>query len=1129
MLAFQASAQYVQGWGNNGTAAPTSGTWDTTTANWAPSNTLSASMVTFTNGNFALFTASNTAVTSVSALTITVPGAVTCEGIGDGVSYNSAGLAAGAAVASLNFVGAGSINLPAGSWSFTCGASANNMIFNVPITGAGQIVQHNGGAFSLYANNTYSGGTSATGGQVIYYNNNNSFGTGAISTSGGGTSFWCTNGPGDIVTVTNAWTISSGTTAINFVNGDTICTGPWALGAAIQLKNSSPPTTNLTVSGVISGAFGITYGTPAGGTITLGGANTYTGSSTIALSGATATLSVSSINSVSTPAQQANSSLGKPSSAATGIIGIGTAGFGGTLIYTGAGETSDRQINMGGTTGGATIEMDGAGPLVLTGNVGVGSGDNGAKTLTLQGTSTAANTISGTISNSTSATSLTKAQAGSWTLAGTNRFSGSLTISAGTLTIGGTGNLNAGSYGGAISDAGTLVFASSIGQTWSGVLSGAGKFNVAAPAGAALTLSGSSSTFTGLFTITSGTLSVNADAGFGTVPGTAVTNAITFNGGPAASLRANANGIVINANRGINLGANGGSIQVAGNDTCTYNGIISGSGPFQNGQNASTGLGILVLGGSEAYTNTTVLAAGTLRLASTASLGNSAGILMSNSPTLDVSAFTPFVLSTTNTFTVIGASNTPTTPAIILGPVGGAVDFGTQTVNLSYAPSWTNGDASHVVLNILQSELALNGNTVNVTNASGTTLDVGNYALIQAFNGFAIAAPLNLNYVGNLMPNTTASLAIINNTNLVLQVMPAAGYANSTFTNQSPYPTQPAIYGTPTINVAGTVVAGSSYPAQGETVSVIIPKVSTNTTTISDSTGDFSLALPINTVPVGTYPITYSYAGNGTIGLALDTSSALTITKTGLTVTATPQTKTYGQTLGSGVGQTAFTPTGLQNGETIGTVTLAFSGSPAGSAANAGTNTYTITPSAATGGTFSAGNYSITYVTNTLTVTPLPLGLTGARLYDGTATALFSILSITNIVSGDAVSLTSGSATLASSAAGVEPITDATGLIFSSTRGTNYTTIGATGAVTITNIVNTASTNIMTSFANGQLTLTWPQDHTGWQLQVQTNDLTLGLGTNWVDVAGSTTTNQVIIPINVTNGSVFYRMVYPPQ
>ncbi len=75
--------------------------------------------------------------------------------------------------------------------------------------------------------------------------------------------------------------------------------------------------------------------------------------------------------------------------------------------------------------------------------------------------------------------------------------------------------------------------------------------------------------------------------------------------------------------------------------------------------------------------------------------------------------------------------------------------------------------------------------------------------------------------------------------------------------------------------------------------------------------------------------------------------------------------------------------------------------------------------------------------------------------------------------------------------------------------------------------INPLSTNIAFSFGNNQLTLSWPADHTGWILQTQTNDLSVGIGTNWSNVAGSTLTNQVVIPINLTNGSVFYRLVYP--
>jgi hypothetical protein len=63
--------------------------------------------------------------------------------------------------------------------------------------------------------------------------------------------------------------------------------------------------------------------------------------------------------------------------------------------------------------------------------------------------------------------------------------------------------------------------------------------------------------------------------------------------------------------------------------------------------------------------------------------------------------------------------------------------------------------------------------------------------------------------------------------------------------------------------------------------------------------------------------------------------------------------------------------------------------------------------------------------------------------------------------------------------------------------------------------------------SGGQIQLNWPVDHTGWRLQTQTNSLDLGLGTNWTTVANSTSTNNLLIPINGTNDSVFFRLVYP--
>ena len=107
-LARDISAQTVQYWDNDGTGTPTSGNWDNSTTNWADSPTLTDSTDTFTNSNFPVFAGGST---TVASLTINVPNAVTCEGLGDG-EYDG-GVASGAAVTSLTFSGTGSINLPA--------------------------------------------------------------------------------------------------------------------------------------------------------------------------------------------------------------------------------------------------------------------------------------------------------------------------------------------------------------------------------------------------------------------------------------------------------------------------------------------------------------------------------------------------------------------------------------------------------------------------------------------------------------------------------------------------------------------------------------------------------------------------------------------------------------------------------------------------------------------------------------------------------------------------------------------------------------------------------------------------------------------------------------------------------
>ena len=73
---------------------------------------------------------------------------------------------------------------------------------------------------------------------------------------------------------------------------------------------------------------------------------------------------------------------------------------------------------------------------------------------------------------------------------------------------------------------------------------------------------------------------------------------------------------------------------------------------------------------------------------------------------------------------------------------------------------------------------------------------------------------------------------------------------------------------------------------------------------------------------------------------------------------------------------------------------------------------------------------------------------------------------------------------------------------------------------------STIPTNIVVQVSNGQLQLSWPQDHQGWHLQIQTNNASAGLGTNWVDFPGATATNLIFLPINPNNNAVFLRMSY---
>ncbi len=90
-----------------------------------------------------------------------------------------------------------------------------------------------------------------------------------------------------------------------------------------------------------------------------------------------------------------------------------------------------------------------------------------------------------------------------------------------------------------------------------------------------------------------------------------------------------------------------------------------------------------------------------------------------------------------------------------------------------------------------------------------------------------------------------------------------------------------------------------------------------------------------------------------------------------------------------------------------------------------------------------------------------------------------------------------------------------------------YNSAGIVTSSNATLTVPAQPTSLTPTFTNGALNLSWPATQTGSRLLTQTNPLGIGLSTNWQAVANSNTTNQVAIPVNLTSGSAFFRLVYP--
>ncbi len=231
------------------------------------------------------------------------------------------------------------------------------------------------------------------------------------------------------------------------------------LGGGVLTSTATIDAQDGTASAILAGNNGLTKSTD--GTVTLSGANIYTGTTTI--SGGT--LSISSDANLGTP----------PTTATTGSIVLN----GGTLQATGTFTlNSNRGIALGFATGGGaagTIDVPAGNTLTYGGILA----DNGG------GVGTLAKTGSGIL-----------------VLAGSNTYTGATLINGGTLQIGAggaTGSLGAGT----VADNASLVFNLSSDATIPNIISGLGSLT---QSGSGTTTLTNANSYSGATTVTAGTL-----------------------------------------------------------------------------------------------------------------------------------------------------------------------------------------------------------------------------------------------------------------------------------------------------------------------------------------------------------------------------------------------------------------------------------------------------------------------------------------------------------------------------------------------------------------------------------------------------------------------------------------------
>ena len=330
------------------------------------------------------------------------------------------------------------------------GAIANNgsLIFNRSdattvtnaISGSGSVTKNAANTLTLSGANTFSGNVTIGGGTLavtsVADSGSSSLGTGTQLTLGGSATVSFTANSSNNTTRSLVLGGTGGNALKNSGSGALVWSGN-------VINNTTANGADFTLGGSGTG------GNEFSGLLTNNGANTMR-----LIKNDTGTWKVSGANTFSglmdlfngTMQATTISNTGSASSLGTG----GTIRFGGwassapVLEYVGSGSTNNKQFKLGGggtaNTGG-TILNNGTGALVFN-NAAFNTAGDGAfsgttRALTLGGSNTADNAISGVIrdNNSGNTVSVVKDGTGKWILSGSNTYSGTTTVNAGNLVI----------------------------------------------------------------------------------------------------------------------------------------------------------------------------------------------------------------------------------------------------------------------------------------------------------------------------------------------------------------------------------------------------------------------------------------------------------------------------------------------------------------------------------------------------------------------------------------------------------------------------------------------------------------------------------------------------------------------